>query len=381
MDEKDFEDAVNKFEEHTSFYPSDILDECPKFRILVVGQTGSGKSTLCSKVFGVGKGQGKVGGPVDSAEETFFKKFDLGNIPVVAVFTHFDKVEEEHEMALIRGYRRQHGPRTVLPEDLTTRAHAYAVRDYDEIYRANLEKILGPHSGVNIQRVSMPDESPYVAGDDVPVAEGVKELVGTTLEMLTSYGLRRLWISAQQQSADLKRSESVTAAMAHFNKVTITNSVPLIPFLGGTVFRTSFNDIYSAVSTQYSLIDPYHALQKPVARKRIFGACLRLSTAGTTGVKFAMSFNVLGPMTAPSITKALLKMIIGVIMIHEELFWKQRDQGGLRINEDVIKETCRRFADGERRHKAAGHIDGTIDISKYRDERYCTSAVITALRM
>ena len=68
MDDADYNDTVNKFEENTSFCPSDILDECPKFRILVVGQTGSGKSTLCSKVFRVGKDDGKVGGPVDVSE-------------------------------------------------------------------------------------------------------------------------------------------------------------------------------------------------------------------------------------------------------------------------------------------------------------------------
>ena len=65
MDEKFYNETVGKYEENTSFYPPNILDECPKFRILVVGQTGSGKSTLCSKVFHVEKNDGKVGGPVD----------------------------------------------------------------------------------------------------------------------------------------------------------------------------------------------------------------------------------------------------------------------------------------------------------------------------
>ena len=65
MEDSFYNETIQKFEENTTVYPSDILDECPKFRILVVGQTGSGKSTLCSKVFRVDKEDGKVGGPVN----------------------------------------------------------------------------------------------------------------------------------------------------------------------------------------------------------------------------------------------------------------------------------------------------------------------------
>ena len=62
MDQKRLADAVESFGNQT-FYPSDILVECPKFRILVAGQTGSGKSTLCSKVFNVSAEHGEVNRP------------------------------------------------------------------------------------------------------------------------------------------------------------------------------------------------------------------------------------------------------------------------------------------------------------------------------
>jgi len=52
LGEKQFEDIMKSYEKST-FYPTDILKECPKFRILVIGRTGAGKTKLCSKVFQV----------------------------------------------------------------------------------------------------------------------------------------------------------------------------------------------------------------------------------------------------------------------------------------------------------------------------------------
>ena len=175
-------------------------------------------------------------------------------------------------------------------------------------------------------------------------------------------------------------AESIIIAMQHFERVTITSSLPLIPFLGGGVFRSSFNEIFSDVSVQYGLIDPWHVLRDKATRKSIFGACLKLSAGGRIGVKAALAINILGPLTAPVITASLLKMIVGIIMIHEELFWKQREQNGLRLTEDVIEETCARFAKGRGRQRAAAHIDGSIDISNYRREQYCSDVVTTALK-
>lgn len=74
-------------------------------------------------------------------------------------------------MTLMKDHWRRHGRGSLLPEDLPARAHAFAVQDYDEIYRSNLEKLLGPHSGVAIQRVSMPDEAQNAGGGWIPLQD------------------------------------------------------------------------------------------------------------------------------------------------------------------------------------------------------------------
>ena len=169
--------------------------------------------------------------------------------------------------------------------------------------------------------------------------------------------------------------------MQHFEGVTISNSIPLVPFLGGGIFRSAFNNIFSDVSKQYGLIDPFRVLSEKATRKRVFEACLKLSAGGRIAVKTASFFNILGSMTAPLITAALLKMIVGIVIIHEEFLWKQRDQKGLRLTAQVIEASCARFAQGKRRQKAAAHIDGSIDISNYGRKQYCTDVVTSALEM
>jgi GTP-binding protein EngB required for normal cell division len=93
---------------------------------------------------------------IQESEEKFFKEVNVGDIPVIAVFTHFDRIEDDHEFALMKKHQRIH-PNTPIPPDVAVNAHARAVRDYDEIYRPNLEKVTGRRSKVAFRRVSMPE--------------------------------------------------------------------------------------------------------------------------------------------------------------------------------------------------------------------------------
>ena len=64
LDEKHYQEALQSYEKST-FYPEDILQECPKFRILIIGQAGAGKTTICSKVFHVSEKNGRINEPGD----------------------------------------------------------------------------------------------------------------------------------------------------------------------------------------------------------------------------------------------------------------------------------------------------------------------------
>jgi len=99
---------------------------------------------------------------IQTSEEKFFKEVNVGEIPVIAVFTHFDVIENEHDFTLMKKHQRLH-PNTVIPPEIPQIAHALAVRDYDEIYRPALEKVTGRHSKVAVWRVSMPPGKYFIA--------------------------------------------------------------------------------------------------------------------------------------------------------------------------------------------------------------------------
>ncbi|KAL8995680.1 MAG: hypothetical protein Q9188_006753 [Gyalolechia gomerana] len=55
-------------------------------------------------------------------------------------------------------------------------------------------------------------------------SSGVDELINRTEEILTGGGFRRLWASAQQQSAELKVQETIKVAMKQFEKVAMLST-------------------------------------------------------------------------------------------------------------------------------------------------------------
>ena len=95
---------------------------------------------------------------IQSAERKFFNETDLGDIPVAAVFTHFDTLENDYEFRLMKQHQREQ-PQALIPRDLRDKANLFAIKDFDEIYRRNLEEIVGSNSGVAIRRVGMPPDA------------------------------------------------------------------------------------------------------------------------------------------------------------------------------------------------------------------------------
>lgn len=93
--------------------------------------------------------------PIQEAELEFFKKADVGSIPVVVVFTQFDKlVEAAFFKEMMRG--RRGGQLDV--DHVQQLAYHAAVAEYDANYRGQFERTFGRRNRVSITRIGIRPE-------------------------------------------------------------------------------------------------------------------------------------------------------------------------------------------------------------------------------
>jgi hypothetical protein len=82
-------------------------------------------------------------------EDTFFRTVDVGDIPIIVVFTQFDYLVEKHKKRLRK--------LNFDPNHLDETARHYAVTDYDENFRRKIEYKFNLKSTVSFVRVGIPD--------------------------------------------------------------------------------------------------------------------------------------------------------------------------------------------------------------------------------
>ena len=65
----------------------------------------------------------------------------------------------------------------------------------------------------------------------------------------------------------------------------------------------------------------------------------------------------------------------------DSLFWKQRNENGLHLTVDVVKDTTKAFSASETRRVAAAHNDGAVEGYNCYNHEICHDVLETALRV
>ncbi|KAK4161487.1 hypothetical protein QBC43DRAFT_372232 [Cladorrhinum sp. PSN259] len=424
-----------------------LPESCDKFRILIIGKAGVGKSTICSKVFGippekagvshysVGTAKEKVwhpltfdgdnenlimhdsGGfeagdldcvdaitkfinfrksqhrladqlhciwyciscnsnrPIQEAELQFFQKADVGNIPVVVVFTQFDKLVDAAFMKELLRSMSKGNMQPDLPH-LRELAHNAAVAQYEKNYRGQFERTFGRRSRVTITRIGIrPDED-----DDSGSVSGVDTLVQETREILLEDGLKLLWAAAQAHSADMKLQASVDAGMATFWRAVGLGSVPFVPFVSAAGLYNSFNKILATVDTVWRIPGCTKLIEKTKMRNRILQGCFDVNVFDRIGAQFLISLNIFGPLSGGQTAMVLLKLIAGISLLYESIFWEYKSHAGRAgVGKEEMEALITKFQESDGRARMANHLTGTISTSNAFNKEACMKELRKAI--
>ncbi|KAI6777697.1 uncharacterized protein J7T54_005477 [Emericellopsis cladophorae] len=129
--------------------------------------------------------------PIESAEREFFLNVDVGDIPVVVVFTQFDTLVDSHFNKMCKSLRSRN--QSLDMDQIDKDSMNAAVADYDDNYRGQFESQFGRRLRVAIIRLNSSQQT-----------SGVDSLIAQTKSLLLEDGLKLLWTAAQSHSADMK---------------------------------------------------------------------------------------------------------------------------------------------------------------------------------
>ncbi|KAH6893493.1 hypothetical protein B0T10DRAFT_546720 [Thelonectria olida] len=421
---------------------SAVMDECPRFRILVIGKTGAGKSTICSRVFNVpyldmktsmeavwkevrfpqvndsiifhDSGGFEAGAgdtmrevekfiahrrnqphlrdqihciwycincadnrPFQASEERFFRRIDVGKIPVVVVFTQYDRLVQQKRGEVDDEFQDDDSLSRKAIRDM---GDARAFEHYENKLVRPLQKLVGYRSRIIMKRTSLPSESRQRPGQPGP--SGLDDLLGETRAILTSDGLKLLLTIAQRVDADSKLQQSLDRGIAAFWIVQGWGMVPIIPGISVISMTMAFKKVYRVISRLWNIpTDPLGLFERNTIRHQFYAACLDTTRVGWIGYKAALVGNIVGSLTAGMTADMLLRIVAGVALIHESLFWVHKEKGNIPLSERHVMKALKTYRLSKQRRNAMSRIynDSTI-LTGYSKEK-CLDTLRAAIEL
>ncbi|KAH7364920.1 hypothetical protein BKA65DRAFT_388141, partial [Rhexocercosporidium sp. MPI-PUGE-AT-0058] len=342
-----------------------------KFRILIIGGTGVGKSTICSKhnintpwTFpglnkrivihnskGFEKGEQKTFNkvaefikarretakladqlhciwycisceddvrPVQQIEEDFFRNLDVlvGKIPVIVVFTKYDKIIGKRYAGWWAKNRNRHAKGEISDQAMYEEIRTAANVKFKKLVSEQWSRVINPLSVPSLRMANLGEKR-----NDV----GVEQLTRMTLDNLENHNIKILWATAQNNSANLTSEQSIAVAMEYFGFSMGFGAIPLLPLVSGITFWKVYTSAFSSISPLWNIVDSSNLLFKHSTRKKFLEA---IFDTNTWAFLLLQSMDVLGPLDAPATATVLAKAVAGIVLLHDILWVIQKEQWG-----------------------------------------------------
>jgi hypothetical protein len=148
--------------------------------------------------------------------------------------------------------------------------------------------------------------------------------------------------------------------MSMFWRVQRTGAIPIIGFIGATGIYTAFTNVLSDISKFWRLEGTNGLILQSEIRNLFLSAVFDINVAQRIGVGFLLALNPLGGLLSAVTANIFLKMVAGVTLIHEMLFWKQIDNQGKPITVEDVRTVTANFQRSENRKRMIHYIDGEL---------------------
>lgn len=158
-----------------------------------------------------------------------------------------------------------------------------------------------------------------------------------------------------------------------------TSSVPFIPFIGGAALYRAFTKILKTINSVWGIPSCAPLLESSKVRNFFLQGCFDASVGEILTSKFMMALNFFGPLTAPQTATIILKMIAGVSLIYEQLFWYAKNHPNMVLSPFTIEKTVARFRKSSGQKNMSSRLTFCITMGNCYNKEACLAELEEAV--
>jgi hypothetical protein len=150
-----------------------------------------------------------------------------------------------------------------------------------------------------------------------------------------------------------------------------TSSVPFIPFVGAIALYRAFIMILKKITALWGIVGAARLIEKSKVRNQFLRGCFDTSVGGIIGSQFLLSVNIIPPISAAVTAEVVLKMIAGITLIYEMLFWRMKQHPERLLTVEIVEQVVTEFQSSREQQKMSDRLGRRISLNNCYNKAAC----------